>query len=448
MPGHSEAIMSDGSVFTVLDYTFDDHVFVARSRGVVNGAESTFEERIEFPETTGEAGERVPSGALLRLLALATSLSYYKATLADRIDVAFDLLPAELHYFRQLIEHGLGEYAYVNQAPWKLEPEITGRVRDDLSEEASASVVTSGRPVVAVGGGKDSIVTIEALLTEGHSPLLYSVNDRGAIRDSVRTSGCEYVSVSRRIDPALLRLNSEGAPNGHVPVTAINSLIGLVLAELLGGGPVIFSNEASADYGNLTWLGRNINHQWSKSLEHEDLLRGTLAAAGLSPDRYFSLLRGYRELEIARQFATHEKYFDSFTSCNRAYRISAERGSLAWCGECPKCLFVFLILAPYISRSRLVEVFGKDILNETARADLYREILGLGEQKPFECVGEPSEAVDALNLVVAAGQWSDSSLVSELAAGLSMSGMPSAPLRGVDRVPAAFSSARDSVGDA
>lgn len=432
----------DGSVFEILDHVWADGVLTGRFRGVAAGASVEFEERIDFRET---ASDSAPSDALLRLLTLALSLSYYKATHADTIAVAFALSDAEQRFFRTLVEHGMGEYAYVNDAAWKLTPTLLAATRSDPRGEGED--VLGERPLVAVGGGKDSIATIEALRAQGISPLLFSVNDRGSIRASVAASGCDYLTIGRTIDPQLIEANRRGAPNGHVPVTAINSLIGLVAAELTGSGPLILSNEGSADYGNLVWQGREINHQWSKSLAFEDLLRETLAAAGLSPDRYFSLLRGYRELEITRYFARHPQYFDAFTSCNLAYRIAPEARSAGWCGQCPKCVFVFLLLAAFLPRERLVGIFGRDILNEPAQREGLIEILGLGEHKPFECVGEPSEAVEALQLVQRGGQWNNSALVSELVAQLPPhTAAPSA--LGVDRVPQAFAGARDEVGRA
>ena len=43
----------------------------------------------------------------------------------------------------------------------------------------------------------------------------------------------DIVEVKRAIDRRLIEVNDEGAYNGHVPVTAINSVIGLIVAELV-----------------------------------------------------------------------------------------------------------------------------------------------------------------------------------------------------------------------
>ncbi|MDO4241278.1 MAG: hypothetical protein Q4C71_01950 [Microbacteriaceae bacterium] len=445
----------DGTVFVVRGYGFAGRVFRAEYVGVVNGAETVFTETVDFAET---GSDLVPSDALQKLLALALSLSYYKATFSGKIRVEFPLTDAEKLFYAELIKHGMGEYAFVNNLPWKLTPEIDAGQAElaELEPRENAenhAEIADKQPLVAVGGGKDSIVTIEALKHAGFKPVLFAVGDKGAIRDSVRVSGLDFVTFNRKIDPQLIAANQAGAPNGHVPVTAMNSVIALIAAEIMGLGAVIFSNEQSANYGNTQWSGIEVNHQWSKSLEFEYLLRDTLAAAGRSADSYFSLLRGFRELDIARSFATHPQYFDAFTSCNKAYLISAERRVNGWCGECPKCQFVFLILAPFIGRARLTQIFGVDILADAAQKQGLVDILGIGEQKPFECVGEPSEAAEALALVVNGGEWADSALVAELAAALS-SGYgadfgavsDSDPVQiSDDRVPVAYLKARDFV---
>jgi UDP-N-acetyl-alpha-D-muramoyl-L-alanyl-L-glutamate epimerase len=439
----------DSSIFEISGYEWADGILTARFRGVVNGLARSFAETVDFGEAAREStSSRRPTEVLLRLLALTLSPSYYKATRAQTVQVGFPVSRAERAYLRILLEHGLGEYAYVNAAEWKLTPEIVADERDDDPAGDDGTWSIDAPPLAAVGGGKDSIVSIEALKAAGRAPVLFSVNGLGAIGPSIAVAERPAVTLRRTIDPALLRAGREGAPNGHVPVTAINSVIGLVAAELLGCGPVVFSNEESADHGNLEWNGRLINHQWSKSLEYEDLLRDTLAADGLSPDRYFSLLRGFREIEIARAFAQHPQYFSAFTSCNRAYVLSPDARSAGWCGECDKCRFVFLILAPYLGRERLVGVFGRDLLDEPAQRGGFVDILGLGDQKPFDCVGEPSEAVEALHLIEAGGQWADSELVQALSELTPLTAAATGHGAGDDRVPAAFAPARDRVAAA
>ncbi len=131
-------------------------------------------------------------------------------------------------------------------------------------------------PLVPVGGGKDSVVTIEALKRAGMRPMLFSVNKFDPIDRCIEVSGLDSVRVTRTIDRRLIEVNGMGAYNGHVPVTAINSVIGLIVADANGLGPVVLSNERSSNIGNVSWLGHDVNHQWSKSIHYETLLRDTL----------------------------------------------------------------------------------------------------------------------------------------------------------------------------
>jgi hypothetical protein len=395
-----------------------------------------FAERFDFGAL---AGDRAIDERLARLLVLAASLSYYKAVPATDIEIEFPATIAERDFLAEIIRYGLAEFAYTNDLPAKLHPTILVSQRDlpAVADHWNADAA----PLVPVGGGKDSVVSIEVLKSVGWHPTLFSVNRHESIDRCVAVSRLEYVSVSRAIDRRLLDLNAAGAPNGHVPVTAINSLVALITADLLELGSVVLSNERSANSGNVEWDGIEVNHQWSKGLAFENLLRSTLAALGFNPDRYFSLLRGSRELDIAAKFAEYPEYFSEFTSCNRAFRMDPNRRSASWCGECPKCLFVFLILAPVLDKAQLVGIFGFDLLDTESNIPLYEEILGVRGFKPFECVGEIDEAVEALVSTSRLEDWRESVVVRELLPRVGALGaQPAAPAP--DNIPTNYQAAK------
>jgi hypothetical protein len=271
-----------------------------------------------------------------------------------------------------------------------------------------------GRPLSAVGGGKDSIVTLETLRGAGLDPVPFSVNPNPVIERVNAASGLPALAARRRLDPRLFELNRAGARNGHIPVTAINSLIAVATAALHDLGPVVMSNERSASDPNLLWHGRPVNHQWSKGFAAETLLRDAVAAHTGRAEAYFSLLRPLSELHIARLFARWEHYDAVVTSCNAAFKLHGP--SERWCGDCPKCRFVFLALAPNMPRPRLVAIFGRDLLADPAQLAGFRELLGVDGHKPFECVGEVEECVVALALLTEHPQWRDAPLVGQLRA--------------------------------
>ncbi|WP_345521204.1 hypothetical protein [Nocardioides conyzicola] len=362
-----------------------------------------FTETIELPGTLDGVPDAVQV-PLLRLLSLAASLSYFKAFAPTSIAVPGGLTERERDFLVGLLRHGMGEFAYVNDLPEVFDTPV---VAPSLADPAPvpAPEQASSRFLVAVGGGKDSIVSIEALRSAGLEIGLFAVNSYAPIIRTAEVAGIALETVQRRLDPTLFQLNAEGAPNGHVPVTAVNSLLAVLTAAALGFDTVVFSNEASSSYGNVEWHGRVVNHQWSKSLEFESLLRGCLPPGAPA---YLSLLRPLTELRIARRFAEHVDYHPVFTSCNRAFKLQ-ETDRTSWCADCPKCRFVFLCLAPFLSQEQLLAIFGgRDMFADESQLEGFRELLGLdGLLKPFECVGEPDECRVALSLLREHPDWKD-----------------------------------------
>ncbi|MGC2167629.1 MAG: hypothetical protein WA580_00840, partial [Acidimicrobiales bacterium] len=84
--------------------------------------------------------------------------------------------------------------------------------------------------------------------------------------------------------------------------------------------------------------------------------------------------------------------------------------------ECDKCLFINLVLAPYLPRAALREIFGHEPLSDPAREEQLRVLVGLGaDAKPFECVGDPDESAVALNEVSHLTEWRDVPRLLEIA---------------------------------
>ncbi|MFI6763615.1 hypothetical protein ACIBF5_31275 [Micromonospora sp. NPDC050417] len=376
--------------------------------------ELRFTEVITFPVPAAPPSVETEAAfrRVLELLHLVAGVSYYKAAAPSRLLMPAPLGEAAVALVTAVYTKGLAEYAYRNDLPYVLE--LTPTVPAGQVPEPAPLDNSDGRPLSAVGGGKDSIVSLEALRRAGFDPVPFSVNPNPVIVSVNQASGLPALAARRQIDPKLFELNAAGALNGHIPVTAINSLIAVATAVLHGLGPVVMSNERSASDPNLIWNGHEINHQWSKGVEAEGLLRDALAGhAGLS-EPYFSLLRPLSELHIAKLFAQFDRYDNVVTSCNAAFKLHDP--STRWCGNCPKCRFVFLALAPFMPRERLVHIFGVDLLDDTYQVPGYLELLGIDAHKPFECVGEVEESVVALGLLSEQEQWRDAPVVRALVA--------------------------------
>jgi UDP-N-acetyl-alpha-D-muramoyl-L-alanyl-L-glutamate epimerase len=311
---------------------------------------------------------------------------------------------------------GLGEFAYRN----RLE---LGDVRLEGGREAArVRVVAPTRAaLVPFGGGIDSIVTAEGVRHEPGTALFVvgpEVARFEAIERPAAQLALPIVRVARRLDPRIRQSAQEGFLDGHVPVTAIVSALALVAGVARGHDAVLMSNERSASSPNLVVDGRAINHQWSKSLACEDLLRAAVAERLEGGPDYASALRDRSELWVASEFARHERYLPTFMSCNRAFLQAPASRATTWCAACDKCRFTDLVLAPFVPRSRLEAVFGgREPLADPANVPHYEVLCGIVDNpKPFECVGDEEECATALVAAVARGERTDQPHLGALAA--------------------------------
>ncbi|MDE1988730.1 MAG: hypothetical protein KGI39_03465, partial [Patescibacteria group bacterium] len=203
--------------------------------------------------------------------------------------------------------------------------------------------------------------------------------------------------IKRILDPKIFE-KYEGSYNGHIPISAIIAFVGLLSAAVYGYKYVIVANEHSSNFGNLRYRGETINHQWSKSSEFEKMLQ-EYTRKFITPDIvYFSLIRQFYEIRVAKMFSSHKKYFSLFTSCNKNFTVSKERPNSLWCGKCPKCAFAFLIFAPFLEKKELLNTFKKNLFTDKSLVPIFRDLLGFGKLKPFDCVGTFEESKAALFL--------------------------------------------------
>ncbi len=369
--------------------------------------EIPFTETITLPK--GVISEDVDAEAFERALFnlhLIGGISYFKTCLPKTIEIhSGDLTKEQAAFWTKVYEDGLGEFFYRNE----LDP--NDRIHFPVSTEEVPAIERSPdavtrKPLVPIGGGKDSIVTIELLKDAGYSQTLLRVGEHPIINEMADAADIHLLNVKRALSPELFRLNEEGALNGHVPISAYISFLAVAIAVLGGYSDVIFSNERSANEGNVEYKGKTINHQWSKSLEFERMLQEYLANYVTKDVGYFSLLRRYSELKIVELFTEYPKYLELFTSCNRNWHLVAKKEMpTLWCGECPKCAFAFVMLAAYLPKEQLVPLFGKNLFEDEKLIPLYKELLGLEGFKPFECVGTPEEVKAAFLLIQKRGDF-------------------------------------------
>lgn len=330
-------------------------------------------------------------------LGIMEIINYYKLACPEKIVLKAGALREEQKpFFRKLFYKGLGEFRYINNIEIDEESFVSFENYTNNYLVKSKKNDFSGN-IVPVGGGKDSVVTLELLKEEKDKNLCLIVNPRGATIDSVNVAGyglSNTIEVLRKLDPQLLELNKKGYLNGHVPFSAMLAFLGIFCALLTNKENVILSNESSAD--ECTDEVSGANHQYSKSMEFEKDFVSYVEKYITPGIHYFSLLRGMREIDIARLFANHKQYHSIFRSCN----VGSKNGGNSWCGECSKCLFVYIILSPFLTEDELNMIFGKNLLDDINLLKYFKELIGFDSVKPFECVGTRDEVNEAILLTI------------------------------------------------
>ena len=337
-------------------------------------------------------------------IGLIELISYWKCVCSPLVRVKpYRLSEAQQQWWKKLYRKGLGEFFYQNT----IQPDKEHFLDFVFDEDAAdASVLTYQRvpegdtTLVPIGGGKDSVVTLESLKAAGRRIVPFIINPRGATLDCARIAGFpepqDIVILHREIDPFLLELNSRGYLNGHTPFSAMLAFYSLLVASCTGIREVALSNESSANEPTIP--GTDINHQYSKSLEFEEDFRSYVASYMNDVAHYYSYLRPLTELQIAERFAQYPAYFKVFKSCNAGSKQNI------WCCRCSKCLFAYIILSPFINKETMVSIFGEDLLDNWDMKTYFDELTGIAEVKPFECVGTVDEVNQALKMVLAQRQ--------------------------------------------
>ena len=325
-------------------------------------------------------------------LGLVEAISYYKATCSKEFYIKCGYLNDEQSkWFRKLYYYGLGEFRYVNKISCKEEDFvefISEGMPLNLEDELINSTDTQGI-FIPVGGGKDSNVTLELLKNKFENVNPFLINGKDNSYECIEVAGfdkTQIVEVNRILDKNIIELNNKGYLNGHTPFSAMVAFLTYTIAFMMGTRYITLSNENSANESNVD--GEKINHQYSKSLEFENDFRfycqKYLKAGNVE---YFSFLRPISELQIASLFSRYPQYHKVFKSCN----VGSKQKPWVWCCSCPKCLFVYTILSPFIEEEKMIEIFGENLFEKQELKDTFIELCGFGEIKPFECVGTYSE---------------------------------------------------------
>ncbi len=355
-----------------------------------------FKPKLTFPKRKFYKTEIIPDAVLQNLvfnLGMIELISYWKAACSPEIIIKpHSLTNKQIEWWKKLYFNGLGEFFYLNN----IKPDINSfvKIKSTSDDKLSAfKVQTNNDIIVPIGGGKDSVVTIETLKSthKNITPLILNLNE--SRERTIKTAGFSIdnsIVINRTIDPKLIELNEKGFLNGHTPFSAVLAFTSVIAAVISGKRNIALSNESSAN--EATVGDTNINHQYSKSLEFEKDFREYLSKYISEDINYFSFLRPLNELQIAKLFSKYSQHFSGFRSCNVGSKTNE------WCGNCPKCLFTFIILSPFIERNKLIKIFNKDLFDDENLIDIFEQLTGNTKEKPFECIG----TIDEVNVAVRA----------------------------------------------
>lgn len=317
-------------------------------------------------------------------------ISYWKSICPKKVFIKpYSLYESQVQFWKKIYYHGLGEFFYLNGIEVDLEEFMSISFPKDSPQIVKETINVNESVIIPVGGGKDSVVSLEILKDSGDN-LALIMNPRGASTATANVAGFEgeTLIINRYLDKKLLELNAKGFLNGHTPFSALLAFVSFLSAAVSSKKYIALSNESSANES--TVIGTMINHQYSKSLEFESDFRNYTNEFLSSDIKYFSLLRPLSELQIASIFAKNSAYFKDFKSCNVGSKTNS------WCGKCSKCLFTFIILSPFVEPKVLEEIFGANLLNDKDLLLFFDELTGLADVKPFECVGTVDEVNVAL----------------------------------------------------
>ncbi len=403
-------------IYEACDWSFDNGDLICNFHfrlQNISGEDIIFEPSLELHNLAASQIESKDQGLLqtwVFSLGMIELLSYWKASCSPRITIQSGYLDqSQVDFWLTVLRNGLSEFFYTNSIDGWSQDFVNIVVDVPEANRIKVAPDTTShkeRCLVPVGGGKDSLVTIELLRCHPlfSSPdfislfLLNPSDQTDALVQSIEVSHHTYVT--RRLDPQLLLLNKKGYLNGHTPFSALLSFVTVFSAWLGDFRYVILSNEQSANEGNIVWQGHAINHQYSKSYEYEKLFRQYVHQHLSQTIEYFSLLRPWFELKIAQQFSLHPRYFAQFRSCNRGKKAGI------WCGQCPKCLFVYIMLSAFLPPPDVMSIFGSNLLDDNLLRPILDELTGEVPCKSFECVGLRTETLSALYLAIQQHQGS------------------------------------------
>jgi hypothetical protein len=339
----------------------------------------------------------------------ANTLVSFRPDLLDLGPYARFYTPEFWDLWKQIVRGVWSQWRYENDQPAYLGPQmVSAQVEGNTS--SPARVQAGEAPVLSFcGGGKDSLVSLKLLERAGvrYDTLAYSSSIYGAAQrqhdliDALLDSAGVAAASRRRVwgyddltdSPVLQLADGYGVRSMTAAETPASIFMALPLVLQHGYSYLCLGHERSADRGNLVWArtGEEVNHQWGKSYEAEALLNRYIGTHLIENCRYFSILKPIYDVLIFNLLAEDLESVPYTHSCNL---------QKPWCGKCPKCAYVWLSYMAYLPTSLVERMFFAhgNLLDAPENQLAFRQMLGLEEHTPFECIGQVEEARLAFEL--------------------------------------------------
>ncbi|NER34912.1 MAG: hypothetical protein F6J93_12975 [Oscillatoria sp. SIO1A7] len=311
--------------------------------------------------------------------------------------IADSLAEPVVELFGKIYNGVFAQHLYENNVIDYAGPEII--YSGSLGESEPAAIEGDGRTVLAgCGGGKDSAVAMK-ILQEAELPFAsmqysHTVYGKADLQHNLISGVIEHVNPVRAhkisiyddfIDYPFLHLYFPGNSGITVPETPVSIFEAIPLMLDGGYNYLALAHEKSANTGNLFWdsLGREVNHQWGKGYEAEKLLKEFVRENLVQNFTYFSILQPIYDYRIFKNMARYPELLPKIHSCNI---------KKPWCKKCPKCAYVWLGLMAVFPPELVDAVFGVNLFDDLDLLPTFRQMVGLTEHTPFECIGEIDES--------------------------------------------------------
>ena len=375
------------------------------------GLRKTFTDKLVFPDVAPELWEKIPKDVLaptLQALLLILGINYWCVFPTKNIRIAgFTLTREQAQFWDSLYLNGLGEFFY--DMKMDFQDLISFPYHESKIAPEPARFVRPARALLLNGAGKDSILSAELLKESGTPFDFFAFAPTPAHKKIGELVGAKTIRVDRHNDPWMDLVKSFFIVSNSYPSVSTFTFIATLLAEVLGYNSIVFSNERSADFGNFTYLGLPVNHQWCKSSEAEKITNDYIQRF-ITPDiSTSSLLRKYSEIEIVKRFVRYPQYLHHVTSCNNYFWLPRPMQLLYptgyWCKRCAKCVFLFACFTAFIPKKEVVSMFGGNLYTDKNLLPLFKRILGIEGFKPLDCVGEPEEMILAMHYAKQRGEY-------------------------------------------